>query len=106
MPLASIEAARADSASGSNLVRGCPGLGLIRPTGSSRSSPASLAAASGRIAERPRPMPRLVPLATARELFRQRLVGDGSARRGGMLGHGQTIARRLGDADAAGDDRL
>src|SRR3954454_324223 len=106
MPLVSIDSASAVSASGSNLVRGWPGLGLIRSTGRSRRSPASPELElSGRIAERPRPMPLLVPLATGDELLRQRPVGDGAARRGGVLGHGETIARGLGDADAARDHR-
>ena len=51
-------------------------------------------------------MPRLVPLATAGELLGERPVGDGAAGGGGVLGHRQTITRRLGDSDAAGDHRL
>ena len=51
-------------------------------------------------------MPRLVPLATLGELLGQSPVGDGAAGRRGVVGHGKTIARRLGDADAARDHRL
>src|SRR6187551_804044 len=113
MPLLSIELARPVRASGSKWVRGCFGLGLINPTGSSRRSPTSgLATLSGRIAARPRPMPRLgalppfAALATPRQLLGERPVGDGPTRGGGMLGHGHTVARRLGDPDAARYDRV
>src|ERR1700761_4727879 len=109
MPVASIEAARAARASGSKWVRGWFGFGLIRLTGSSRSSPvAASAGVSGRIAESPRLIParRLVELATRRQLLGERLVGDGTAGGRGVVDHGQTIARRLGDSDAARDHRL
>src|ERR1700761_3447054 len=109
MPVASIEAARAARASGSKWVRGWFGFGLIRLTGSSRSSPvAASAGVSGRIAASPRPIPArfLVELATRGKLLRQRLVGDGTPGRRSMVDHRQTIARRLGDSDAPRDDSL
>src|SRR4029077_3251304 len=104
--VASIEAASAVSASASKWVRGWPGLGLISVTGSSSSSPAAASAGvSGRIAASPRPRPArlLVPLATGGELLGQRPVGDGTARAWGVLGPRQTIARGLGNPDAARD---
>src|SRR5262245_46677752 len=74
MPRSRIESARACSGSSSKRRRGCLGLGVISPTGSWRSSssagvPGASAVAvdaSGgvlteRIADRPRPIPRLTP---------------------------------------------
>src|SRR5918995_5945965 len=73
------------------------------PTGSSRSSgpPAEL---SGRIAESPLPIPRLRS-ATGLDLLGERDVRAGARGLRGVLGHRDAVARGLGYADAARDDR-
>ena len=88
-------------APGSNVVRGWLGFGRIISTGISRNCGASCAG-SGRIAARPRPMPRRS--ATGDDLFGERQIGLGADRRRRVLADRQAEARRLGETDAARDD--
>src|SRR5439155_24499433 len=104
-PRSASEPARPCSASSSKRLRGCAGFGLIRSTGSSRSSGAGSAPASAgldtlRIAARPRPIPRS---ATAGDLLGEFEVGVGPGAVRVVVDDGAPEARRLADAHVARD---
>src|SRR4051812_17054054 len=99
------DSASACSAPWSNWRRGWPLLGLMRSTGSSRSSAVAPSlptsgAETERIAARPRPIPRS---ATGGDLLGQLEVGVGARGVRVVVDHGAAVARRLTDPDVAGD---
>src|SRR4051794_28508438 len=99
-PCERIDSARPDTVSLSNSFRGWFGLRWICSTGTCASSGSALPIRT----LKPRPRPRR-ELPTLDKLHRHLPVGLGAARAPVVMGHGQTVARRLGDTHRARHDR-
>src|SRR5436305_2511460 len=101
MPRASIDSASASRDSPSNALRGWSGFGRMSSTAIWRNADSPPVRPLGRIAARPRPMPRS---ATRRHLARELEVGLRARARGVVQRHGDAEAGRLADTDVPRDD--
>src|SRR5947207_1985871 len=100
-PCTRIDSASPETASWSNSLRGWRGLAWICSTGTCASSGSPLPIRTSK----PRPRPRLA-LPALDKLHRHLPVGLGAARAPVEVGHGEAVARRLGDAYGPRHDRL
>src|SRR5581483_5698771 len=104
-PCARTDSARPPTPSLSNRLRGWRGFGWIWSTGTCASSgPPPISTSKPR--PRPRRAARPPTLAPLDKLHRHLPVGLGPARPSVVVGHGQPVARRLGDTNRARDDRV